>query len=254
MSQTNQPEVRVEVEDDRTGMHPITLQRAVLDHLHFTCIKDVPSATARDIFEAVAHATRDRLVQRWLKSSRTYYEQDVKRVYYLSAEFLIGRALAQNLINLGLYEWADELMGQYNQLSLGEVLEVEPDPGLGNGGLGRLAACFMESLATMELPAVGYGIRYEFGIFDQGIEDGRQVERADDWLRYPNPWEHARPEYTVTVPFGGRVVETVDEDGELVVRWLDTQSVLGVPFDMPIAGFDNNTVNTKHNTQSVRAF
>ncbi|MEM1348223.1 MAG: glycogen/starch/alpha-glucan family phosphorylase, partial [Myxococcota bacterium] len=120
----------------------------------------------------------------------------------------------------------------------------EPDPGLGNGGLGRLAACFMDSLATLEIPAVGYGIRYEFGIFEQHIIGGRQIERADDWLRFGNPWEHSRHEYTVEVPFYGRVVETQDEHGKLQVRWVDTTKVLGIPFDTPIAGYGNDTVNT----------
>lgn len=243
-NETNQAGARVEVEDDRTGMKPETLERAVLDHLNYTCIKDVPYATPYDVFSSVANAARDRLALRWLRTGGTFYERDVKRVYYLSAEYLVGRALAQNLINLGLYDVAEGLLREHFGLEIGEVIEVEPDPGLGNGGLGRLAACFMDSLATLELPAIGYGIRYEFGIFDQGIEDGRQIERADDWLRYGNPWEHERPEYTVKVPFGGHVVETVDRDGELMVQWVDTQSVLGVPFDMPVAGFDNNTVNT----------
>lgn len=243
-NETNRAGSRTESEDDRTGMNPEALERAVLDHLYYTCIKDIPYATPRDVFNAVASAARDRLALRWLRTGGTYYERDVKRVYYLSAEYLVGRALAQNLINLGLYDVAGRLLREQFGLEIGEVIEVEPDPGLGNGGLGRLAACFMDSLATLELPAIGYGIRYEFGIFDQGIEDGRQIERADDWLRYGNPWEHERPEYTVKVPFGGHVVETVGQGGELMVRWVDTQSVLGVPFDTPVAGFDNNTVNT----------
>lgn len=238
-----QPQNSVRVEDDRTGMNPETLERAVLDHLHFTSLKDLKSATPHDVYEAVAHTVRDRLVQRWMKTNRTYYERDVKRAYYLSAEYLLGRALEHNLINLGVRDIAEELISEYD-ISLHELLAEEPDPGLGNGGLGRLAACFMDSLATLELPAVGYGIRYEFGIFDQKIEDGRQIERADDWLRMRNPWEHPRHDYAVKVQFYGRVDETVDEQGHLRVRWLDTQGVLGVPYDTPIAGYDNNTVNT----------
>jgi len=235
--------IRVEVEDDRTGMDPVTLERAVLDHLFYTCVKDLPSATPMDVYGAMAHATRDRLVQRWMKTNRTYRDLDAKRVYYLSAEFLLGRALRQNLLNLGLYDVATNLSERYG-LDLGEIFNEEPDPGLGNGGLGRLAACFMDSLATLEIPAVGYGIRYEFGIFEQHVIDGRQVERADDWLRFGNPWEHPRYEYTVEVPFYGRVVETEDEHGNLQVRWVDTTKVLGIPFDTPIAGYNNNTVNT----------
>ena len=234
---------QIVTENDRTGMTPEALERAVLDHLHYTAIKDIPSATNRDVFEAVAHAIRDRLVQRWWRTNRTYYERDVKRVYYLSAEYLLGRALNQNMLNLGVTDLADELAEHYG-IDMDAVLDEEPDPGLGNGGLGRLAACFMDSLATLELPAVGYGIRYEFGIFDQGIEQGHQIERADDWLRCSNPWEHPRHEYQVTVRFYGRVEETREEDGSLSVRWVDAETVLGVPYDTPIAGYDNHTVNT----------
>ena len=166
----------VVVENDRVGMHPVTLERAVLDHLYYTCAKDEHSATALDIFYAVASAARDRLIHRWIKTQRTYYEQDAKRVYYLSAEFLLGRALAQNLINLGQYEVARRLLQKYG-IDLTKLLEQEADPGLGNGGLGRLAACFLDSMATLSLPAKGYGIRYEFGIFEQRIRDGWQVEQ-----------------------------------------------------------------------------
>jgi starch phosphorylase len=236
-------EDEIRVEDDRTGMHPVTLEHAVLDHLFYTCGKDKPTATLLDLFHAVSLTARDRLVQRWIQTKRAHYEQDVKRVYYLSGEFLLGRSLALNLLNLGLYEPARKILRSYN-LEIEQILEREADPGLGNGGLGRLAACFMESMATMDLPAVGYGIRYEFGIFDQLIEGGRQVERGDAWLRYGNPWEIPRHEYTVPVNFNGRVVQVRDEEGVLRTQWLDTQKLLGVPFDMPIAGYGNNTVNT----------
>lgn len=234
---------RVVVEDDRTGMHPLTLERAVLDHLYYTQMKDPPSATLLDIFGAVAHATRDRLVQRWIRTQRAYYEQSVKRVYYLSAEFLMGRALGHNLLSLGAYDMAKDLLGAYG-LELSHVLEEENDPGLGNGGLGRLAACFLDSMATLGYPGYGYGIRYEFGIFEQQIRDGWQVERGDAWLRYGNPWEIARPEYTVTVNMYGRIEEKADEQGRLRVAWVDTTKLLGVPYDTPIAGYGNNTVNT----------
>ena len=233
----------VTVEDDRTGMHPVALERAVLDHLYFTCMKDPPSATLLNVYEAVAHAIRDRLVQRWIQTQRAYYEQDVKRVYYLSAEFLLGRALGHNLMSLGLYETARELLAAHG-LELEQILEEENDPALGNGGLGRLAACFLDSMATLGLPGFGYGIRYEFGIFEQHIRDGWQVERGDAWLRFGNPWEVARPEYTVPVNFYGRVEEGVDERGRLRVDWVDTVKVLGVPHDMPIAGYGNDTVNS----------
>jgi glycogen phosphorylase len=232
----------VRVEDDRTGMHPVTLEKAVLDHLYYTCSKDQQSATRLDIFRAVAHATRDRLVQRWIKTQRTYYEKDVKRIYYLSAEFLIGRSLGMNLINLGQFEVARRLLDKYG-IDLNRLLEEELDPGLGNGGLGRLAACFLDSMATLGLPGYGYGIRYEFGIFEQGIRDGWQEERPDAWVRYGNPWELARHEYTAEVNFYGRVVQERARDGRLRTKWVDTRKVLGVPYDMPVAGCGNDTVN-----------
>jgi starch phosphorylase len=233
----------VVVEDDRTGMHPVTLERAVLDHLYYTCGKDEHSATALDIFRAVAHAARDRLIQRWIKTQQTYYELDAKRIYYLSAEFLMGRALGQNLINLGQYEVARNIMRKYD-LDLPRLLEQEADPGLGNGGLGRLAACFLDSMATLALPGYGYGIRYEFGIFEQRLRDGWQVEHPDAWLRLGNVWEIPCHEHTVTVNFYGRLEQEQDSQGRLRTRWVDTQQVLAVPYDTPVAGYNNDTVNT----------
>ena len=236
------PEVIIQVEDDRTGMSPETLKRAVLDHLKFTCSKELRYATVKDVFFALAHTARDRLVARWMKTQRTYYDVDPKRVYYLSAEFLLGRFLENNLHNLDVLELAREGLRAYD-IDLSDVLEQETDPGLGNGGLGRLAACFLDSMATLELPGYGYGIRYEFGIFRQKIENGWQVEHPDNWLLYGCPWEIARPEYTVEVRFGGHV-EQNNEHGRLYSRWVPGEKVLGVPYDYPIAGYGNNTVNT----------
>ena len=232
----------IQVEDDRTGMSPRTLKRALLDHLTFTQSKDLRSATLLDVNFALAHTVRDRLVRRWMKTQRTYQERDPKRIYYLSAEFLLGRFLGNNLINLGLYDFAERGLREYG-IELADVLDEERDPGLGNGGLGRLAACFLDSMATLELPGYGYGIRYEFGIFRQGIADGQQVEHPDDWLEFGSPWEFPRPEYAVEVQFGGRVVTTEDEHGHSA-RWVDGTRVFGVPFDYPIAGHGNDTVNT----------
>ena len=229
------------VEGDRTGMNPVTLERAVIDHLRYTRMKDLGSATRLDVYNAVAHAVRDRLVERWIETQRAYVQEKAKRIYYLSAEFLMGRALANNLISLGLYEQAEAGLRSYG-IDLGDLLEAESDPGLGNGGLGRLAACFLDSMAALQLPGYGYGIRYEFGIFEQHIEDGWQVERGDNWLRLDNPWEIARHEYTVPVQFGGRVEEHAGEHGH-EAHWVDAEQVLGVPYDTPIAGFGNNTVN-----------
>jgi len=237
-----QPNVVIQVEDDRTGMSPSTLKRAVLDHLKFTRSRELRSATLLDVFFALSYAVRDRLVARWMKTQRTYHAVDPKRVYYLSAEFLLGRFLENNLLNLGVLELAREGLRQYD-ISLSDVLDQETDPGLGNGGLGRLAACFLDSMATLELPGYGYGIRYEFGIFRQDLVDGWQVEQPDTWLLYGCPWEIARPEYTVQVAFGGHV-EQRNDHGRLESRWVGSEKVLGVPYDYPIAGHGNNTVNT----------
>ncbi|HVU04372.1 MAG TPA: glycogen/starch/alpha-glucan phosphorylase [Polyangiaceae bacterium] len=228
--------------DDRTGMTPDVLRRAVLDHLHYTCARDRQSATLADLYTAMAHAMRDRLLSRWLATRNTYRELGCKRVYYLSAEYLLGRSMSQNLDSLGLYETAERMLADQG-ISLARVLEEEPDPGLGNGGLGRLAACFLDSMAALELPGLGYGIRYEYGIFEQRIEHGAQVERGDPWLRFGNPWEIPRYELSVPVTFYGRVEKHV-ENGVERSTWVDGKHVVGVPYDVPVAGFRNGTVNT----------
>ena len=233
----------INVEDDRTGMSDTALRRAFLDHLSYSLGKGVNNATNLDLFTAMALTARDRLTFRWAQTQETYSKVDAKRVYYLSAEFLLGRALSNNLQALGLYDMAKSLLKRAN-LELADLLEGEPEPGLGNGGLGRLAACFLDSMATLGYAGYGYGIRYEFGIFEQEIKNGWQVERPDEWLRFGNPWEYVRPEYAVSVSFGGRVETTQDAKGVPVARWVDTHTVLGVPFDTPIAGFRNDTVNT----------
>jgi glycogen phosphorylase len=234
--------IEIRVEDDRRGMDPVTLKRAILDHLYYTQSKSERTATKWDWFVALSHMVRDRLIYRWINTERAYEAADAKRVYYLSAEFLMGRALANNLINVGAYDTVRSVMTDLG-VDLAELLEQEPDPGLGNGGLGRLAACFLDSMATLGYAGMGYGIRYEFGIFHQDIKDGRQVERPDEWLRYGNPWEVSRPESVVPVGFGGHVDEFHD-GGRFRVRWTPAQRVLGIPFDTPIAGFRSNTVNT----------
>jgi starch phosphorylase len=224
-------------------MEPPVLKRAVLDHLLYTCAKDLEDATPLDMYTALAHSLRDRLVHRWLATQRTYDELDVKRAYYLSSEFLEGRSLGMVLINLGLQSAASILMKERG-LDLDVVLQQEGDPGLGNGGLGRLAACFMDSLATLELPAVGYGIRYDYGIFEQRIENGHQIERRDNWLQFGNPWEIPRHDLAQTVRFYGRVEMHKDERGRLKVEWLDTTEVMGLPHDAFIVGHEASTVNT----------
>ncbi|RVE57605.1 hypothetical protein OJAV_G00217920 [Oryzias javanicus] len=214
------------------------LKKGFNRHLHFTLVKDRNIATPRDYYFALAHTVRDHLVGRWIRTQQFYYEADPKRVYYLSLEFYMGRTLQNTMINLGLQNACDESIYQLG-LDMEELEEMEEDAGLGNGGLGRLAACFLDSMATLGLAAYGYGIRYEYGIFNQKIRGGWQVEEADDWLRHGNPWEKARPEYTLPVHFYGRVVET--EEGP---KWVDTQVVLAMPYDTPIPGYMNNTVNT----------
>jgi starch phosphorylase len=212
------------------------------DHLLYSLAKDQYSATAHDRFMSLALAVRERLTDRWIATQQRFYKKDAKRVYYLSAEFLMGRALGNNLINLGLMDVAREACRMLN-LDLSDLLEQEQDAGLGNGGLGRLAACFLDSMATLDIPGYGYGIRYEFGMFDQEIKDGYQVEKPDEWLRFGNPWEVARPEYALPVHYGGHVEEFM-QHGRLKVRWTDTQQVVGMPYDTPIAGFGGASVNT----------
>ncbi|XP_078284261.1 glycogen phosphorylase, muscle form-like [Rhinoraja longicauda] len=207
-------------------------------HLHFTLVKDRNVATPRDYYQALAHTVRDHLVGRWIRTQQYYYEKDPKRIYYLSLEFYMGRTLQNTMVNLGLQGACDEAIYQLG-LDIEELEDIEEDAGLGNGGLGRLAACFLDSMATLGLAAYGYGIRYEFGIFNQKIANGWQVEEADDWLRFGNPWEKARPEYTIPVNFYGRVDYTPTG-----VKWVDTHVVLALPYDTPVPGYRNNTVNT----------
>lgn len=230
-------------QDARTGMHPRALRRAFADHLHFSRAHESAAATPYDRYVALASSVRDRLVDRWARTQRTYYEKDAKRGYYLSAEYLLGRALWCNLQALGVHEAYRSVLAELG-LNLDELVEIEPDAGLGNGGLGRLAACFLDSAATLSMPVTGYGIRYEFGIFEQVIRDGYQVELADEWLRFGNPWEIERPEYVVPVLFGGHTERIPDKHGGYRIVWRPAQQVLGVPFDTPIAGYGVSTVNT----------
>ncbi|HET9594086.1 MAG TPA: glycogen/starch/alpha-glucan phosphorylase, partial [Anaeromyxobacteraceae bacterium] len=227
----------------RTAADVDSLRRSFLDHLQFSQGKDEHTATALDRYFAIAHSVRDRLMKRWIQTQQAYYGSDAKRVYYLSLEFLMGKALENNLINLGLYNGVRDALSGIDW-ELADLAGEEPDAGLGNGGLGRLAACYLDSMATLALPASGYGIRYEFGIFDQDIREGWQVERPEEWLKFGNPWEVARPEYEVPVAFYGRTVHELDDKGRPRVRWTDAKHVHGTPYDTPIAGYRNGTVNT----------
>ncbi|GIY43625.1 glycogen phosphorylase [Caerostris darwini] len=207
-------------------------------HLHYTLVKDRNVATQRDYYFALAHTVKDHLVSRWIRTQQYYYEKDPKRVYYLSLEYYMGRTLTNTMINLNVQSACDEALYQLG-LDIEDLEEMEEDAGLGNGGLGRLAACFLDSMATLGLAAYGYGLRYEYGIFSQRIKHGEQIEEPDDWLRFGNPWEKARPEYTLPVNFYGRV--EVSDKG---AKWVDTQTVFAIPYDNPIPGFRNNVVNT----------
>src|SRR5246127_4688164 len=232
------------IEDDRTGLSVATLRRALADNLFYVQGKFPEIATKNDFYMALAYTVRDRLLQRWINTIETYLKQKhPKIVCYLSAEFLLGPRLGNSLINLGVYDQVRQAVEEYG-LDLKELLEQEAEPGLGNGGLGRLAACYMDSLSTLEIPAIGYGIRYEFGIFSQVIRDGWQVETADKWLRLGDPWEIARPEDTVEVNFGGHTEGYTDDQDRYRVRWIPAQVVNGVPCDMTILGYNVNTANT----------
>jgi glycogen phosphorylase len=219
-----------------------SLRRAVIDKMYFELAKFPGVATKNDHYLALAFAVRDRLLHRWVASAKSILEQKRRTVIYLSAEYLIGPQLGANILTLGLYTAARTAMDQTG-MSLDELIEHEEEPGLGNGGLGRLAACYMDSLATLDLPAVGHGLRYEFGIFDQDIRDGWQVEHTDRWLRKGNPWEVRRYEIELPVGFGGHVEHVRDEHDQLRVRWTPARIVKGVPYDVPVAGYGTSTTN-----------
>lgn len=209
-------------------------------HLAFDQVVSVDQATVRDKFEAAAHSVRDVLSKRWIETERAYNERNVKRVYFLSMEFLLGRALANNFINLG-FDPENAAVYRLHHLDPMEILEQEPDPGLGNGGLGRLAACFLDSLATLSIPAMGYGLRYEYGLFRQTIENGWQTEKPDHWLARPDPWEVARPDYSVEVKLN---CSFAIRSGSLEVIRGRPSSLIGIPYDRPVVGYGGRTVNT----------
>ena len=201
------------------------------------------TATARDRFLSLAAVIRQRLIDQWLSTQQTHNAKKVKRMYYMSLEFLMGRALECNILNLGIGDQIEKMLNDLHY-TLDEISEQEVDAGLGNGGLGRLAACFLDSLASLDLPAVGYGLRYDYGIFRQTIENGRQKEHPDEWLRNGNPWEIQRPYNTVTVRFGGRVVVAKNDSNKYVEVWMPSEEILGIPYDTPIVGYGGHTVNT----------
>ncbi|NWJ39923.1 MAG: glycogen/starch/alpha-glucan phosphorylase [Geothrix sp.] len=225
------------------GMHVPEIIDAFAHRMMYSIAKDSHTASDFDVYQGLAFAVRDRLMERWFGTQSAYYRQDAKRVYYLSLEFLMGRALLNNVVNLGAGDAYSQAMGELG-FRLEDITEQEWDAGLGNGGLGRLAACILDAAATLELPFYGYGIRYEYGIFYQKIIDGQQTEFPDGWLRYGNPWEIQRPDAIFPVRFYGRTQGHFDADGRYRVEWLDTQDVWAMAYDTPIAGYRNGTVNT----------
>jgi len=230
-------------EPTRTGLSAETLARAVLDNLSYLQARIPEIATPHDWYMALSYSVRDRLLARWVSTVRAYAARDVKIACYLSAEFLTGPQLGNNLVNLGIENAARGAMEALGQ-DLDALIALEEEPGLGNGGLGRLAACYMDSLATLQVPAIGFGIRYEFGIFDQEIRDGAQVEVTDKWLQKGNPWEIVPPDVSFYVNFGGHTEAQTDGEGHYRVRWVPRGRIKGVPYDTPVLGYRVNTCNT----------
>lgn len=220
-----------------------SLKDLIVDHLRYSLAKDKYTATKRDVFHAVAATVMDHMVGRWIESQQQYYDADAKRVYYLSMEFLIGRTMQNSLVNLGILENCRKAVHDLG-FDLDQLFEMESDAGLGNGGLGRLAACFLDSMATLGIPGYGYGMRYDYGIFTQKIVEGEQVETPDNWLRYGNPWEVCRSEYLYPVQFYGHVEPHVDARGKTHMKWVETQEVMAMAYDTPVPGYHNQTVNT----------
>lgn len=230
------------MEETRMGRDKDSIKNGFAMHLKYDMGVDRFSATDLDKYKSISMTIRDRIIGQWLETQRTHHKEGAKRVYYLSLEFLIGRSLINNIINLGIKDQVMDAMAELGY-NLENFEEQEQDAGLGNGGLGRLAACFLDSLATLGYPAFGYGIRYDYGIFKQTIENGNQIENPDDWMRHGNPWEIERPEFAVTVNFGGKVISS-EENGRLIFRWTDTKKILGIPYDIPIVGYGGKTINT----------
>jgi glycogen phosphorylase len=230
-------------EDERVALSMEAFRHAFLDNLFYIQGKIPALATKRDYYMALAFTVRDRMWHRWISTAEHYTTHGSRTVAYLSAEFLMGPHLGNNLLNLGIYEEVRKAVGELG-LDFRELLNCEDEPGLGNGGLGRLAACFLDSMATLEIPSIGYGIRYEYGIFQQEIVDGWQIERTDKWLRFGNAWEVPRPEWAVEVKLGGSTETYIDHEDRPRVRWVPHRIVNGVPYDTPILGYRVNTANT----------
>ncbi len=219
-----------------------SMKESILYHLKFSLAHDVQSATKRDWWLATSKAVQERMIERMIATQAVHNQQDVRRIYYLSLEFLMGRLFSNGLYNVGIHDETQAALTELG-IDMDELRGEEYDMGLGNGGLGRLAACFLDSLATLDYPAIGYGIHYEFGLFRQEFNNGHQIELPDDWMRYGTPWEIVRPEYTQTVELYGHVENVFDDKGNYVPRWVNTTKIIGVPYDIPIPGYGTNTVN-----------
>lgn len=228
--------------DVRSGMDVNSLKQAVTEHLFYQQGRNIANTSLNDLYMAVSFTVRDRLLQREHRTMNAVFEKDLKLVSYLSAEFLMGPQLGVNLISMNIYEEMKKAVEELG-FNFAEVIAHEEEPGLGNGGLGRLAACYIDSLASLQIPAIGYGIRYEFGIFDQEIRNGWQVEKTDKWLRYGNPWESARPELAVNVNYGGHTESYTDTDGSRRIRWIPAYRVTGIPCDTPVMGYNVQSCN-----------
>ncbi len=228
--------------DSRTGMTVVGFRRAVENNLYYARGQAVQTASLHDAYTALAYTVRDHLMDRFRKTADAVFESNPKFVYYLSAEYLLGRQLTQNMLYTDTTALARQALADLD-LELDSLVDLDLEPGLGNGGLGRLAACFLDSLATLDIPCVGYGIRYEFGIFRQSFVDGWQVESPDKWLHFGNPWEFPQPDDMVEVHFGGHTKEGIDQDGNYRVRWVPAQKVLGEPYHTLVPGYGTTTVN-----------
>jgi starch phosphorylase len=231
-----------------TELPPLAMDKRAIDedflrYYNRTLGRDKQHCTSHYLYEALAYTVRDRLMERWKETRFAYEEKDARRTCYLSLEFLMGRALSNAMLNLGITDAVTRVLYDYG-IELEEVEDAEHDAGLGNGGLGRLVACFLDSCATLQLPVLGYGLRYEYGMFRQELVNGYQIEEPDHWLRDGNPWELERPEFTQRIHFGGRTEFYSDENGAMRVHWVDTHDVLAVPYDIPVPGYRNDTVNS----------
>lgn len=226
----------------RTSRAIDDFKQALSDSLYYAQGSATASASLYDAYMALAYTVRDFLIENWHRTTEAHYAANPKFVYYLSAEYLLGQQLTQNLLYTDTLDLAREAFAEFD-VKLDDLIALDKEPGLGNGGLGRLAACFLDSLATLDIPAVGYGIRYEYGIFNQSFRDGWQIESPDDWLFLGNPWEFSKPDDMVAVHFGGRTEQYLDDNGQYRIRWIPGDTILGEPYHMLSPGYGTRHVN-----------